>query len=304
MNILITGATGFIGSHLIKLLQNEKHKLFCTLLPNEKNPFGEESVKSIVVNSDDIKATVSFLTKNKVDGMIHLASYVQSGEHKPEDIGILLNANIIFGATLLEAATMAKVKWFINTGTYWQFYKNEKYCPVNLYAASKQAFMDIAKYYWDSDKIKFCSIVLYDTYGTNDTRPKIFNLWQKIAETGETLDMSPGEQLIDISHVDDIVRAFSLLATHLHNNHPKVKNGDIFAVKTEKRYKLKELAKLYECATGARLNINWGGRPYKKREIFIPWNNGKTIPGWIPQNSLLSKIKKTFYLNKTKKNHK
>jgi nucleoside-diphosphate-sugar epimerase len=165
MNILITGATGFIGSHLVKLLQKEKHNLFCTLLPHEKNPFGEEMVKSVVIKSNNINATASFLTENKVDGIIHLASYVQSGEHMPENIAPLLNANIIFGTTLLEAASIAKVKWFINTGTYWQFYKNETYCPVNLYAASKQAFMDIAKYYWNSDKIKFCTIFLYDTYG-------------------------------------------------------------------------------------------------------------------------------------------
>jgi nucleoside-diphosphate-sugar epimerase len=291
MNILITGATGFIGSHLIKVLQNEKHKLFCTLLPNEKNPFGEESVKSIVVNSDDIKTTISFLAENKVDGIIHLASYVQSGEHKPEDIETLLNANIIFGSTLLEAATMSKVKWFINTGTYWQYYRSDEYCPVNLYAASKQAFMDIAKYYWDSDKIKFCTIYLYDTYGPNDTRPKIFNLWQKIAETGETLNMSPGEQLIDISHVSDIVRAFALLANHLKNSHPEVNNGDIFAVKAEKRYTLKELAKIFEKATGKKLNIYWGGRPYKQKEVMIPWNKANVVPEWKPLISVFDGIK-------------
>lgn len=291
MNILITGATGFIGSHLIKLLQNKKHKLFCTLLPNEKNPFGEESVKSIVVNSNDIKTTVSFLAENKVHGIIHLASYVQASEHKPEDIESLLNANIIFGSSLLEAASIAKVKWFINTGTYWQYYRSDEYCPVNLYAATKQAFMDIAKYYWDSGKIKFCTITLFDTYGPNDPRPKIFNLWQKIAETGETLDMSPGEQIIDISHVDDVVRAFALLANHLNNNHLEVKNGDTFAVKAEKRYTLKELAGIFEKKTGKKLNINWGGRPYKPKEVMIPWNNVKVVPEWKPLISVFDGIK-------------
>lgn len=292
MNILITGATGFIGSHLIKLLQNKKHKLFCTLLPNEKNPFGEESVKSIVVNSNDVKTTVSFLAENKVDGIIHLASYVQASEHKPEDIESLLNANIIFGSSLLEAASIAKVKWFINTGTYWQYYRSDEYCPVNLYAATKQAFMDIAKYYWDSGKIKFCTITLFDTYGPNDPRPKIFNLWQKIAETGETLDMSPGEQIIDISHVDDVVRAFALLANHLNNNHLEVKNGDTFAVKAEKRYTLKELASIFEKTTGKKLNINWGGRPYKQKEVMIPWNTANVVPRWKPLISVFDGIKK------------
>jgi len=292
MNILITGATGFIGSHLIKMLQNEEHNLFCTLLPNEKNPFGDEFVKSIVIHPDNIETIVSFLSKNMVDGIIHLASFVVSGEHKSDNIETLLNANIILGTTILEAASIAKVKWFINTGTYWQFYKNETYCPVNLYAASKQAFMDIAKYYWSSDKIKFCTIILYDTYGPNDPRPKIFNLWQKIARTGETLDMSPGEQLIDISHVYDIVRAFALLANHLENKHPEVKNGDAFAVKAENRYTLKELAGIFEKVTNKKLNINWGGRPYRQREVMIPWKNVKVVPEWKPIISVFDGIKK------------
>jgi nucleoside-diphosphate-sugar epimerase len=291
MNILITGATGFIGSHLIKLLQDEKHNLFCTLLPNEKNPYGDEFVKSIIIHPGNIETIVSFLSINEIDGIIHLASFVVSGEHKSHDIGSLLNANVIFGTAILEAASLARVKWFINTGTYWQFYNNETYCPVNLYAASKQAFMDIAKHYWFSGKIKFCTLMLYDTYGPNDPRPKIFNLWQKIARTGETLDMSPGEQLIDVSHVYDVAGAFALLANHLKNNNPEVTNGDTFAVKAENRYSLKELACIFEKLTNKKLNINWGGRPYREREIFIPWNNAKVVPEWRPLVSVFEGIK-------------
>lgn len=292
MNILITGATGFIGSHLVNLMLSEHHNLFCTLLPNEINPFGEEEVKSIIVNHNNIDDLIIFLSKNKIDGIIHLASFVQSGEHKTKDIYSLLNANISFGTVLLEAASKADIKWFINTGTYWQFYKNDHYCPVNLYAATKQAFIDISKYFWSTGKLKFCTIFLYDTYGPNDSRSKIFNLWKKIAKSGETLDMSAGEQILDISHVDDIVNAFAILAKHLNNNHTDVKNGDIFAVKAAKRYKLKELAAIFEEVNGVKLNINWGGRNYRDREVMVPWDKAKDIPDWNPLVSITDGIKK------------
>jgi nucleoside-diphosphate-sugar epimerase len=294
MKILITGATGYIGSHLVKQLRNENHRLFCTLLKDETNPFGEESVKSTIFSDHNIDENVDFFINNNIEGIIHLASLVQSGEHKSSDVEALIDTNVKFSATLLETAAQAKVKWFINTGTYWQNYNNQDYSPVNLYAATKEAFMDIARYYFETDAIKFATIKLFETYGPNDTRPKIFNLWERIAKTGEALDMSPGEQLIDISYIDDIVNAFTLLATHLHNNNPEVANGVTYAVKAEKRYLLKELSSIFEEVTRHKLNINWGVRKYKGREIMNPWTEAKVVPDWKPKISIIDGINLLF----------
>lgn len=291
MKIFITGATGFIGSNLVKQLLKEDHTIFCTLLKGENNPFGEDAIKSLVFSEQTIDENVDFLKRNNIEGIIHLASYVQSGEHKSADVEALIDTNIKFSAILLETAVKAQIKWFINTGTYWQNYNNQDYSPVNLYAATKEAFMDIARYYIETDAIKFASIKLFNTYGPNDTRPKIFYLWERIAKTGEALDMSPGEQLIDISYIDDIVDAFTLLATHLHNNNPEVANGTTYAVKAEKRYLLKELSFIFEEVTRYKLNINWGGRNYKVREVMNPWTEAKVVPGWKPKVSIIDGIK-------------
>lgn len=291
MNILVTGATGFIGTHLVKQLILENHTLFCTLLLGEKNLFGEDYVKSTIFSNNSIDENLNFLKQNKIDGIIHLASFVQSGEHKSSDVGNLIDTNIKFGANLLESASKAQVKWFINTGTYWQNYNNQDYSPVNLYAATKEAFIDIAKLYIETNRIKFVTIKLFDTYGVNENRPKIFNLWNKISKTGETLDMSPGDQIIDISYIDDIVNAFVLLANHMHSNNPDITNGAVYAVKAEKSYSLKALATIFEGVANRKLNINWGGRPYKEREVMIPWTEGEIVPDWKPKVTIKEGIK-------------
>jgi CDP-paratose synthetase len=53
-----------------------------------------------------------------------------------------------------------------------------------------------------------------------------------------------------------------------------------FAVKAESRYTLKDLASIFEKVTGRKLNIIWGGRDYRKREVMEPWRDGKVVPEW------------------------
>jgi nucleoside-diphosphate-sugar epimerase len=51
---------------------------------------------------------------------------------------------------------------------------------------------------------------------------------------------------------------------------------------------------MFENISKTKLNINWGTKPYGKREVMVPWNKGKKIPGWKPRISLQEGIKKTL----------
>lgn len=289
MNVLVTGATGFIGKHLVKRLLADGHNVFCTILKEEKNPF-DKRVKTLYFWEEDSQTIIDFFRKNSIDGIIHLAS-VFLAAHKPDDVQRLIDSNVKFGAFLLDLAAQTKIKWFINTGTFWQNYQDADYSPVNLYAATKQAFESIAQYYIETNQIKFCTLRLSDTYGPGDTRLKFFTLWEKISKSGETLDMSPGDQLIDISYIDDIIEAYILLMIQISEKEYKIMNGSVFAVKADKLYSLKELAEIFEEVTNQKLNINWGGRPYRKGEVMVPWTKGSIVPGWKPGFNIETGIK-------------
>jgi len=51
------------------------------------------------------------------------------------------------------------------------------------------------------------------------------------------------------------------------------------------------LASVYENATSSKLNINWGARPYREREVMTPWENGVLVPGWTPKMDIVEGIK-------------
>ena len=280
MNILITGATGFVGKHLTATLK-DKHKLFILARPG--SDCSSIDAEGIFIFDDNLPMLTEYLCQKKIDGVIHLAS-LYIAEHKSGQIKDLILSNIFLGTALLEACKEAKVKWFLNTGTIWQNYLAEDgsdaYRPVNLYAASKQAFMTMARYYMETSQIRFCTLKLCDTYGPDDTRRKIFALFEQIAQTGEILDMSPGEQLLDIIHIDDVVAGFERLVGMLddtaYNLLPE------YVLSSGNQVSLKELASLYEQKFQVKLNIRWGGRPYREREVMRPYK-GNVLEGWKPK---------------------
>ena len=105
---------------------------------------------------------------------------------------------------------LTSVPYFINTGTYWQHYvrsESSTYSPSCFYAATKQSFQDIIKYYTDSNLIKSITLKLFDTYGPVDLRKDI-TILSEAQQNNNKIAMTSGEQLIDLVYITDVVRAY------------------------------------------------------------------------------------------------
>lgn len=278
--VLITGGTGFVGSHLTKRLLALDIEVHLIVRETSKiNDIENHTNVSIHLYDGKIETMIDILKKVSPDIVIHLASLFIA-EHSSYDIDNLIKSNILFGTHLLEAMKVTNVNYIINTGTNWQNYYSEDYNPVDLYAATKEAFENIARYYTQTTSIRMLTLKLYDTYGPNDKRNKILSLFNKISETQECLDMSPGEQLIGMVHIEDIIDAF-LLSMRL------IKTKDFhyqeeFFLNPNKYCTLKELVSIYEEIKGIKLNINFGGREYRFREVMKPYT-GTRLPSWNPK---------------------
>ncbi len=274
MNILVTGATGFIGTHLVAELRKSHQVFILGQFPGDPEKLGLPGY----IMDDDIPCLAGYMQEHRISGIIHLASLYLT-VHKPEQIRTLVDSNICFGTSVLEAASLSGcVRWFLNTGSIWQNFRSasDAYRPVNLYAATKQAFIDMARYYTDVFGIRFCTLKLCDTYGPGDPRPKIFKLFKDCSESGEVLKMSPGEQLLDILYISDVVSGFCRLVELLASDQPL---GEQYVLSSGEHRSLRSLAATFERVSGRQLPIEWGGRPYREREVMVPWR-GPILPGW------------------------
>ena len=178
----------------------------------------------------------------------------------------------------------AGIKFFVNTGTNWENYNSEENNPVNLYASLKIAFRYILKSYVENEDLRVISLKLFDTWGREDRRSKLFNQLKEADKKGERLNLSPGEQIIDLSKVEDICEAF-ISAAKLFYQEPNFKELDFF-VSSKQRRTLRQIVEWYCKKNELDTVCNFGAKNYRKREVFRPIENEKYLPNWKAQWSI------------------
>jgi nucleoside-diphosphate-sugar epimerase len=289
---LITGGTGFIGSRLSCRLARDQWTVHVVTRPgSDVTPLDPvRDSLTLHVHDGSTEALSRILDDAKPSVVFHLAAMALA-QHHISDIIPLLSANVVFGTQLVEAMAAAKVHCLVNTGTFWQHYAGEAYSPTCLYAATKQAFESLLQYYVEVRGLRAISLVLYDTYGPHDPRPKLFNLLSDAADTRHLLTLSPGNQTLDLVYIEDMVNAFIVAAERLLDG--EVEGHKRFSVSTGNPVRLKEIVRIYEEVTGSTVPVQWGGRAYREREIMVPWQ-GERLPGWKPIIELRAGIKLLF----------
>ncbi|PSU63853.1 NAD-dependent epimerase/dehydratase family protein, partial [Photobacterium phosphoreum] len=259
MRILLTGATGFIGDNFIRC-NNKKYEISVLVRDSTK-------IKSTDVKVFEFDGSLESIVKSLdgVDIVIHLATYYVA-EHESEDVYKLINSNVMFGSLLLEAMNILEIKKIINIGTTWQKFNSEDFRYANLYAATKQAFQEIISWYSDAKNFKVINLHLNDTYGEDDKRKKIIQLLIESAFLEKPLDMSLGEQQFETCYISDVIRAIDNCVQDLELSN-EIKN-ETYSLLTGDYLTLKELVSEVESVINKKINVNWGEREYREREVM------------------------------------
>jgi len=307
--ILITGATGFIGSHLVNKLLKDGYELIiikrstsCTWrVANILN-------KVISFDCDNIDLEDIF-AKNKIDCVIHLATnYIKSHKNISE-VKSMINDNINFPSTLVELCIKYNVTNFINTGTFFEYKmqdkplkETDKIEPYNFYATTKVAFSNVLKYYSKNFNLKVIDFKLFAPFGEKDNEKLIVFLIKSLIDK-KKINFSGGKQSWNFTYIKDIVQAYIKALEKIET----IKGYKSFNVGYNQTHNIKSVVKYLEKISGKMLNINWNTKPYTDNEIFyVNCNNDRIKKDlkWNPQFNLQSGLKKTYNYYLNKKNEK
>jgi nucleoside-diphosphate-sugar epimerase len=290
---VVTGATGYIGSKLVQHLLREGWAVHVfTRRPEVLRGTKHISKEEIHLYDGSRNSVSDGIRAANPEVVFHLASMF-AAEHRSDQIDDLVTSNVLFGTQLIDVCAEVGVKKFINTGTSWQHYRSDKYDPVCLYAATKQAFEDILDFYADAYQMQIATLKLFDVYGPDDPRPKLINLLLRALKTGERLEMSPGEQLLDLVHVDDVTSAYTSCANYLDEITKSGKHLRV-AISSGEALSVRELVKVLSELSGRLFNGTFGARQYRQREVMTPWRDKIKVTWWRPQISLKEGLTKAW----------
>jgi nucleoside-diphosphate-sugar epimerase len=279
---LVTGATGFVGAEVARALLAsgwEVHALLRSGSAAGRLPVGARAQ----TYDGSTEAMVDVVGRAAPDVVFHLASLFVA-EHRTADVVGLVESNVLLGTQLAEGMRVHGRTRLVNTGTAWQHFADEEYHPSDLYAATKQAFVDVLRYFEEAAGLDVITLELFDSYGPDDPRPKLMAALKRSALEGGPLALTDGTQQLDLVHVRDIARAYELAAARLLERSGR--GHERFVVRTGAPVSLRELVDRFGAVVGRPLQAEWGVRPYRAREVMRPWSGGATLPGWRPEIGL------------------
>ncbi len=285
MKIFITGVTGYIGGRLVEELLQKKYQVAGLVRSLSADTNLQTHGCKFYQYQNNLDSIRDALQDFGPDVVIHLASLFLSN-HQSVDIDPLVESNVLLSARLYEAMLSVGINKIINTGTSWEHYENASFNPVNLYAATKGAAESVLDYYSHAKNFTTLNLKLFDSYGPGDSRKKLFFYLREAARSGITLKMSPGEQLINLVYIDDIISAYILIISNIN----KYAGKHTFGVGTEKLISLKNLVAIYSDVIQRDVPVHFGALPYRDREVMTPWNDYLKVPHWSPQISLVDGI--------------
>lgn len=287
MNILLTGATGFLGSNLLVRLVDDGHNVIVIVRNTHSLQRITHLVDRIKVHQIGAASYQELISAERIETIIHCATNYGRGDVDPAE---LLDANLIMPLQLLQAGCNAGVRCFINTDTILDK-------GVSHYALSKNQFREWLENY--SQKLVCVNVALEHFYGPLDNPTKFVSfIVKQLLDGVDRIDLTPGEQKRDFIYIHDVLTAFLLILGHC----PSMEGGyHEYEIGTGEPVSIRTFVEQTKQLSGnTHTRLNFGAVPYRENEAMEVAVNtaGIRALGWKPQTSLAEGLSKMIALER------
>jgi nucleoside-diphosphate-sugar epimerase len=301
MKIFVTGASGFLGSHLVPLLS--QHDII--------------TLKSDLLNFDEVKKE---LQNANPDIVVHLAARTEVEKSFYEQTSFS-QINYVGSVNLIESAkTCSNLKNFIFASTMevygWQpisdkvkhnqsfetvaFDEHTMPHPNAPYAVAKFGVEKYLEYMYRSQGFPFTAIRQTNTYGRQDNDFFVTEqIVSQMLKNSKEINLGYSEPYRNFIFVNDLIDAWLAVIDHWQI----CNDGKIFTVGPNQPVKISNHAAYIAQQIGWHGVINWNTKPQRNGEIY--WLNSnhdlltKTL-GWVPKWTYEQGIDRTIEIWKNK----
>ncbi len=268
MKILVTGHTGFIGTHLVQKLQSE----FTVTTGSKKN----EPRLNVLEKSQ-------LLDLGGVNTVIHLAAKTSIPKSISNPYGTYFT-NIVGTLNILDYAVEKKINNIIYISTY--VYGDPKYIPINEdhplsphspYNKSKLISEELCKFYTEDHKLNVVTLRPFYIYGPSNNSSFVSSSIRKVINNQKVV-LSKKNTRRDFLFIDD----FTNLVHKILINFPK--SYEVYNVGYGKSYSLEDILRVIGSITNKKIDIQYDSsiRPNDVVESVANINKVKRKFGWKP----------------------
>lgn len=296
MKALITGAEGFIGSHIADFLLEHDIEVYACVHKKDLGNLEHIRKQIAIVEMDicDKKSVENTMTKIRPDYIFHMAaqSFVIPSW---QDIGETFNANIFGTLNILEAARKNNndpiVVLACSSAAYGLTKENEipiketkEFMPSSPYAVSKVTTDMLGFLYWRTYRMKVIRARFFNTIGPRKTGSAVADWGKGIAEIEagkkEKLGVGNLEPVIDLTDVRDSVKALWLLTK-------KGQWGEAYNICTGQGHKMSDILTSMIGKSSKKIQVFTDEAKFRPADdpIFVGDNSKIRHLGWAPEIS-------------------
>ena len=291
--VLITGAAGFIGSHLARLLIREGHEVFAILRPQADRWRLTGLEQDLVVIDGDLRALPELrdrLRAARPDVCLHLAWHGWSGTADAEEnlssLGVSLD--------LLRMMPDLSCRRFVNVGTCFEYAASDSMTettplnPRELYGTCKKSLFEVAQQFSALTGVSVVTPRVFYSYGPfEDVRRLLPSVTLPLLR-GEAAEVTPGAQVRDYLHVEDVASAIWAIAASDLTGAVNVASGEAVTIT--------DIATRVGLLLGRPDLIRVGAMPYRPGESMRIVGDATRLRerlGWSPRFNLDSGLAET-----------
>lgn len=295
--ILLTGATGFLGSHLLEELLACGHKVV-VLKRSTSDPWRILHLLSQVESYDIDQQPLGLpFEEHEIDVIMHFATLYRKFDNGQE-VEEMIESNVTFPAELIRLAVRRGLKAFFNTGTFFEcdcsvlpITENSRIKPFNFYAETKVMLDNVLKTY--AGQVVVNTFRIFSPYGEKDNQ-KLIPMLIKKALTREEILLSEGFQKLDFIYAADIVAAYMKAL-----NRVIVSGADsgyeLFNLSGGQPLSVREIVSVIEQVLGCAINKHWGAPSQVDVPIaYADISKAGAVLGWKPSYSIHQGIARTI----------
>ncbi|MDD1667627.1 MAG: SDR family NAD(P)-dependent oxidoreductase [Methanomicrobiales archaeon] len=300
--VLVTGAHGFIGSHLTRALLEEGYGV--GVLHRESSDLRrirdlEGRLSHHIADLRDPASVQAAVAEAHPDALVHLATYY-AVEHRPDEVGVMMDTNVKGTVALLEASREAGVSLFLNAGTCAVYrekdtplMETDPVSPQNLYALTKLQAEEACRFYSDRLGVPAATLRLFPPYGPADNERRLIPYVIRSIIAGEEVRLTSGTQRWDFVYVEDVVAAFVAAMKRPE----AAASAGTMNVGTGDPWAVRDLVTRLAGLTGEKARLLWGAIPHRKNEVWYnsgSWGLIRSVLGWEPRVSLDDGLERTI----------